>query len=85
MLDTIWVIIQVDDCGTLALMQQMVNLKELGSSPPVAPPPSPAHPPQPLPSATNPFSARSGTPRNFTNVFGMQLILSDFLVYCIID
>ncbi|KAA0184961.1 hypothetical protein HAZT_HAZT005157 [Hyalella azteca] len=41
--DTIWVILQVDDGGTLALMQQMMNLKELGSSPPVAPPPSPAH------------------------------------------
>ncbi|KAF2367035.1 Next to BRCA1 central domain [Trinorchestia longiramus] len=41
--DTIWVILQVDDGGTLALMQQMVNLKELGSSPPTAPPPSPAH------------------------------------------
>lgn len=33
--DTIWVILQVDSGGTLALMQQMVNLKELGSSPPL--------------------------------------------------
>ncbi|KAK8385443.1 hypothetical protein O3P69_016335 [Scylla paramamosain] len=32
--DTIWVIIQVDSGGTLALMQQMVNLKELGGCPP---------------------------------------------------
>ncbi|KAG7164931.1 ILRUN-like, partial [Homarus americanus] len=31
--DTIWVIVQVDSGGTLALMQQMVNLKELGSPP----------------------------------------------------
>lgn len=30
--DTIWVIVQVDSGGTLGLMQQMVNLKELGSS-----------------------------------------------------
>ena len=29
-------ILQVDSGGTLALMQQMVNLKELGSSPPTA-------------------------------------------------
>ncbi|KAL7648486.1 UNVERIFIED_CONTAM: hypothetical protein RMT77_000392 [Armadillidium vulgare] len=34
--DTIWVILQVDSGGTLALMQQMVNLKELGSSPPTS-------------------------------------------------
>ncbi|KAG0730403.1 hypothetical protein GWK47_000294 [Chionoecetes opilio] len=32
--DTIWVIVQVDSGGTLALMQQMVNLKELGGCPP---------------------------------------------------
>ncbi|XP_045600869.1 protein ILRUN isoform X2 [Procambarus clarkii] len=31
--ETIWVIVQVDSGGTLALMQQMVNLKELGSPP----------------------------------------------------
>lgn len=30
--DTIWVILQVESGGTLALMQQMVNLKELGTS-----------------------------------------------------
>lgn len=50
-------IIQVDDGGTLALMQQMVNLKELGCSPPLAPPPSPAHAVAAAPSPTmNPFS-----------------------------
>ncbi|KAK7082690.1 hypothetical protein SK128_002555 [Halocaridina rubra] len=30
--DTIWVILPVDSGGTLALMQQMVNFKELGST-----------------------------------------------------
>lgn len=35
--DTIWVILPVDSGGTLALMQQMVNFKELGSPPSAAP------------------------------------------------
>ena len=48
---------QVDDGGTLALMQQMVNLKELGSSPPNAPPPSPAHSSALAAPSPNPFSA----------------------------
>lgn len=62
--DTIWVIIQVDDGGTLALMQQMMNFKELGSSPPQAPPPSPAHGstiPHHPPHAPNPFSPHKDT------------------------
>ncbi|XP_076063256.1 protein ILRUN [Oratosquilla oratoria] len=47
--EAIWVIIQVDSGGTLALMQQMVNLKELGS---------PLHPSISAPSSTqhNPFA-----------------------------
>jgi len=40
--DTIWVILDVADDGTLGLMQQMVNL---GGSPPRAPPSSPSHNP----------------------------------------
>lgn len=47
--DTIWVIVQVDSGGTLALMQQMVNLKELGGSPP---PTSITH----TTTTTNPFA-----------------------------
>ena len=53
---------QVDDGGTLALMQQMVNLKELGSSPPNAPPPSPAHSSALAAPSPNPFSATPQPP-----------------------
>ncbi|KAK4323865.1 hypothetical protein Pmani_005502 [Petrolisthes manimaculis] len=49
--DNIWVIVQVDSGGTLALMQQMVNFKELGS-----PPPSSTNTTTTSPTFTNPFA-----------------------------
>jgi len=50
--DTIWMIVDVAEGGTLALMQQMSNLSPSPSTPPClpcAPPSSPAHLPNPSP------------------------------------
>ncbi|XP_050719920.1 protein ILRUN-like [Eriocheir sinensis] len=58
--DTIWVIVQVDSGGTLALMQQMVNLKELGGSPP---PTSITH----TTTTTNPFAPTHTQPHHQPN------------------
>ena len=55
--DTIWVIVQVDSGGTLALMQQMVNLKELGGSPP---PTTTTH----TTTTTNPFAPNHPHPHH---------------------